>query len=120
MEANIEQLFIESETVEHDDEFLGSVIDEYDAEKIQRRIEAQAQKRAQKSIKRNKKELERLKKHAGECLIRNNFTGYSYAIKKLREFYRQPYNDELIRAMWNSSREAMLDIAHKAAKLEQK
>ncbi|QHJ74043.1 hypothetical protein Lazarus_107 [Acinetobacter phage vB_AbaM_Lazarus] len=120
MEANIEQLFIESETVEHDDEFLGSVIDEYDVEKIQRRIEAQAQKRAQKLIKHNKKELERLKKHAGECLITNNFTGYSYAIKKLRKFYRQPYNDELILAMWNSSREAMLDIAHKAAKLEQK
>ncbi|UNI74543.1 hypothetical protein ABNavy4_105 [Acinetobacter phage AB-Navy4] len=55
MEANIEQLFIESETVERDDEFLDSVIDEYDAEKIQRRIEAQAQKRAQKLIKRNKR-----------------------------------------------------------------
>ncbi|EQA7786751.1 DUF2654 domain-containing protein [Acinetobacter baumannii] len=113
MEANIEHQFIESENRHVEDEELHT---EFDAERIQRKLENDAKRKADKLIKKNKRELERLKKHAGECLITNNFDGYSYAIKKLRKFYRQPYNDELIKLMWNSSREAMLDIAHNAAK----
>ncbi len=117
METNIEQKFIEAESQwEHEveeyleDESNGGLADEFDAEEYQRKIELDARKQADKLIKANKRELDRLKTHAGKCLEENNFEGYSYAIKKLRKFYRQPYNDDLIKSMWNSSRGALFDI----------
>lgn len=88
---------------------------ETEEEEIQRRLEERAGKQANRLIRKNKRELDRLKKHAGNCLITNNKAGYCYALKKLRDFYRQPYNEELIEAMWNSSRKAALDIAAKHA-----
>lgn len=96
-----------------------SLLDDEQGEVIQERIESSARNRADKLIRKNKRELDRLKKHAGECLLEDNFQGYSYAIKKLRDFYRQPYTDELILQMWNSSVDAMIDIAkNHAAKLK--
>lgn len=85
----------------------------FNAEAIQDRIEAEAMKKAQKLIRKNKREITRLKKHAGECVLNGNYFGYQYAVKKLRDFYRQPYTDELVLQMWNSTRQAVIDIASK-------
>lgn len=87
-----------------------SILDDEDGEIIQKRIESSARNRADKLIRKNKRELDRLKKHAAECLYDGNFDGYSYAIRKLRDFYRQPYTDELIVQMWNSSNAAIVDL----------
>lgn len=85
----------------------------FNTEAIQSRIEAEAMKKALKLIKKNKREIARLKNHAGECVMTGNYFGYQYAVKKLRDFYRQPYTDELILQMWNSTRQAVVDIASK-------
>ncbi|AZU98671.1 hypothetical protein ABNavy71_106 [Acinetobacter phage AB-Navy71] len=113
MQANIEHLFTESESRTEELEEIDAT---FDTQAIQSRIEAQARQKAEKLIKKNKRELDRLKRHAAECLEKNNKTGYIYAIKKLRDFYRQPYTDELVESMWKSSRQALFDIAHAASK----
>lgn len=121
LEKNIEQKLIEAEAVEEqlaeDDECI-SVEDEidyqFDATAIQERMMADARKKADKILRKNKREIARLKKHAGECLIKNNYYGYQYAIKKLRDYYKQPYNEELIKSMWNTSRQSLLDIIEQA------
>lgn len=106
---NIEQRFIESN--EDDQELeLNTLEQQFDAEHIQEQLMTQANKRAQKILRKNKREINRLKNHAGKCLLENNFYGYSYAIKKLRDFYKQPYNDELIKTMWDTSRQALLKM----------
>lgn len=121
MQGNIEHQLIENESVDDQSiDVLDSIDGTFDATVIQDRIEAQARRKADKILKKNKREIERLKKHAGECLIKNEKFGYCYAIKKLRDIYKQPYTEELIDSMWNSSRAALLDIAHHAAKQEQK
>lgn len=76
----------------------------------QNSVQEEARKRAKKLLEKNKREIKRLKTHAANCLIEGNKTGYKYAIKKLRDFYKQPYTEELIDAMWISSYNATRDI----------
>lgn len=76
----------------------------------QNSVQEEARKRAKKLLEKNKREIKRLKTHAANCLIEGNKTGYKYAIKKLRDFYKQPYTEELIDAMWVSSYNATRDI----------
>ena len=117
MNLNIEHDLIEAESTGFDipDDYEDEItVKNYDDHEIERRLMQDAKKRADKLIKKNKTELKRLKTHAGECLLNGNFAGYSYAIKKLRKFYKQPYNDDLIKSMWTSSRGAIVDVAVKA------
>lgn len=112
---NIEHQLVEAEHRDESISELESIDYAFDAEEIQRRIEADAKRKADKILKKNKREIERLKKHAGECLIKGEKFGYCYAIKKLRTFYKQPYTEELIEQMWNSSSGALADIIKKSA-----
>lgn len=119
MQSNIEHKLIEAESL-HDEsiDVLDSIDGTFDAQLIQDRIEKQARKKAEKILKKNKREIDRLKKHAENCLISGNKDGYCYAIKKLRDFYKQPYTNELVDSMWRSSRAAMFDIVkHASSKL---
>lgn len=119
---NKEHAFVEAELRKIGDNLADEISKEesiennFNASQIQEKMMQQASKQAQKILKKNKREIERLKKHAGECLIKNEYFGYSYAIKKLRDFYKQPYNEDLIKSMWNSSRQAMLDIVEQNKK----
>lgn len=119
---NKEHAFVEAELRKVGDNLADEISKEesiennFNASQIQEKMMQQATKQAQKILKKNKREIERLKKHAGECLIKNEYFGYSYAIKKLRDFYKQPYNEDLIKSMWNSSRQAMLDIVEQNKK----
>lgn len=91
-----------------------SVEDKFNSEEIQDKLMLDAQKKADKLIRKNKRELKRLKAHAGECVINNNYDGYAYAIKKLRKFYKQPCNDDVISIMWKTTREQMFNIINNA------
>lgn len=119
---NKEHAFVEAELRKVGDNLADEISKEesiennFNASQIQEKMMQQATKQAQKILKKNKREIERLKKHAGECLIKNEYFGYSYAIKKLRDFYKQPYNEDLIKSMWNSSRQTMLDIVEQNKK----
>lgn len=104
----------EHEFIEADEQSRAEELFDPDITRMQNRIEAKAKAKAEKFLKKNRREIARLKKHAGECLLKNEKFGYCYAIKKLRDFYKQPYTEELIEQMWNSSRAAMFDIAAKA------
>lgn len=118
MNANIEHDLIVAEgtgaELAEETDVVESLADQFDAEKMHDRMMAEATKQAQKRLKTNRRELERLKKHAEKCLIENNFVGYSYAIKKLRDIYKQPYTEELVRSMWNTSRQALFDLVKEA------
>jgi len=121
MQANIEHQLVEAEAIQAilteeqaEDEGQSSLLDHYDAEKMHDKMMSMATQKAQRVLKRNGREIKRLKNHAGKCLMENRFDGYAYAIKKLRDIYKQPYNDELIRTMWNTSRQSLLDIVQTA------
>ena len=115
MNYNTEHDLIEAEAVgaeiaESDEDFRETLLEAVNAEAMQEKMLVDAKKRANKILRKNKGEIKRLKNHAGECLIMNNFEGYSYAIKKLRGIYKQPYTQDLIKSMWNTSRQSLLDI----------
>ncbi|AFL47476.1 hypothetical protein ZZ1p0116 [Acinetobacter phage ZZ1] len=118
---NIEQQLIEAEGRETDEDETLSIDDllenKFDTDEIQRRIEREAGQQAEKSLRKNKREIERLKNHAQKCLLTDNFEGYGYAINKLREFYRRPKasRTELI-VMYDDSRQTLFNIVKIAQK----
>lgn len=79
-------------------------------QKLMEAAEEQAIARANKIVRKNRRELERLKAHAGDAVLDNNFLAYKYAIEKLRTILKQPFNDEIILTCWNTSRKSVWDI----------
>lgn len=77
--------------------------------------ERQAQVKANKIYRKNRRELERLNKHAQEAVLENNFPAYKYAIEKSRDILRQPYTDEIILTGWQTSRKIIWDIINDQA-----
>lgn len=84
-------------------------------QEIQKKNEAEARKKSEKILKKNRFELNRLYAHAQEAAIQNNFKAYEYAIKKSRDILRQPYNDKLIKIQWVTTRQAIEDIINGAS-----
>ncbi|UIW11419.1 MAG: hypothetical protein [Enterobacter phage ENC7] len=74
------------------------------------RIEQEALRKAQKFMRKNKAELKRLHKHAENALFEGNEEQYVYAIKKMRDMLKQPYNDELIKTMWITSNQQLKNL----------
>lgn len=115
--VNVEQQLIEAESVgaeAPEDEGDETLADKFNAEDLHDAMMAEATRQAEKSLKKNKNEISRLKTHAENCLFEGNFEGYSYAIKKLRDYYKQPYTEELVKTMWATSRQALFDMVAKA------
>lgn len=79
-------------------------------QKLMEAAEEQAIARANKVVRKNRRELERLRAHAGVAVLDNNFPAYKYAIEKLRTILKQPFNDEIILTCWNTSRKTVWDI----------
>lgn len=74
-------------------------------------FKAIADKRAKKILKKNKREIDRLKKHAENCLYNLNRDGYIYAIGKIREIIRKPMNEEALGALYDTSVERIIELA---------
>lgn len=79
-------------------------------EEAQRHAMSQARMQADKIVKKNSRELERLNIHAQKSVLDNNFEAYKYAIEKSRKILRQPFNDELIRVQWETTRRQIWEI----------
>ena len=79
-------------------------------QKLMEAAEEQAIARANKVVRKNRRELERLRAHAGDAVLDTNFPAYKYAIEKLRTILKQPFNDEIILTCWNTSRKSVWDI----------
>lgn len=77
--------------------------------------ENQANARAQKIYRKNKREIDRLNKHAAGAVLENNFPAYEYAIKKVRTILRQPYTDYLIQTGWQTTRAQVWEIINAKA-----
>ncbi|AUR85830.1 coil containing protein [Vibrio phage 1.081.O._10N.286.52.C2] len=72
--------------------------------------DAMVKKEANRRIKKNQREITRLRKHAEECLISNNKAGYIYAIGKLRAFTGQSVAEDVLEVLWTTSREQVMSI----------
>ncbi|ARB05843.1 hypothetical protein fHeYen901_70 [Yersinia phage fHe-Yen9-01] len=79
-------------------------------DQAQTEVEIQAKAKANKFLKKNKREIARLQQVAYDSVLDNNFAAYSYSLKKLRDFYKQPYNDELIATQWATTRKSVWDL----------
>lgn len=71
---------------------------------IEEKNRIDAQRKANKILSKNSRELNRLYKHAQDAAITGNFDAYAYAIKKSRDILKQPYTDELIETLWETTR----------------
>ncbi|QPI13787.1 hypothetical protein MYO4S_00031 [Serratia phage 4S] len=69
-----------------------------------------AKAQADKFVRKNRKEIRRLKAHAEKALLTNDFEAYKYAISKLRTMLRQKTTDELVKALWDSNRQVLFNI----------
>ena len=73
MQANIEHQLVEAEAIQAiqanlteeqaEDETSSSLLDNYDAEKMHERMMSMANQKAQRVLKRNGREIKRLKRH---------------------------------------------------------
>lgn len=79
-------------------------------------IYGQAKRQAEKFMRKNRREWKRLHERAETALLSGDKDSYAYAIKKMRDMLKQPYNDHLIDSMWISSRKTLEDIFLKANK----
>lgn len=77
---------------------------------MQKKNEAEAAQQAERVLKKNRTELNRLYAHAQQAAVDNNFPAYEYAIKKSRDILRQPYTDRLIEVQWASTQAAIKGI----------
>lgn len=73
-------------------------------------VKKEAEKRANKIVKKHRKEIARLMTLAEKAIIEDNKDSYIYAIAKLRRIYKQPYNSELLDAMWTSTRNTIISM----------
>ena len=84
------------------------VVNEVD--KVQAELEAKAAQKAEKILRKNSREIARLKRWAEQAIIDDNRDAYIYAIGKLRDIYKQPHTPELLSAMWVSTRQTVLNM----------
>lgn len=77
---------------------------------IEARNEQLALSRSGSILRKTHREIERLNKHAQGAVLENNYEAYAYAIRKLRGIYRQPHNDELILAGWQTTRKQVWEL----------
>ncbi|QBX32731.1 hypothetical protein Asfd1_105 [Aeromonas phage Asfd_1] len=105
------------QTVDYDvdlSEGTTELSDQYDLEmmELQERLQEQAEKQAAKHLKKNGRELKRLKKHAERALFANNREQYKYAINKLRVLYKQKsLPSDVMDVMFDTSRAQIVDMA---------
>ena len=89
-------------------------------EEAQKRLEEanakEATAQADAILKKNKREIKRLNLHAQGAVLENNYPVYEYAIKKLRKIYRQPYTDDMIAMMWETTRQQIWNIINAGTK----
>lgn len=85
-------------------------------------VEAQAkererlvQKQADKYMRKHRREIRRLEKHAEKTLLEGNKEGYIYAIGKLRTLIGKDVSRDVLESLWKTSREQVLTIAHSYA-----
>ncbi|QDH49153.1 hypothetical protein PHYNN_115 [Pantoea phage Phynn] len=77
-------------------------------------VYAQAQRKADQFMRKNRREWKRLNNRASDALLSGDKEAYSYAIRKMRDMMKQPYNEKLIESMWVSSRAAVIDMIRSA------
>lgn len=75
------------------------------------KVSAQARYMAERHMKKYKKEIDRLKQHAEDCLITNNKDGYIYAIDKLRQLtFKKKLDYKTMESLYITSKEKVDEI----------
>lgn len=105
---------IENQVDQAESQNDGTLLDLYNSDDMKTAMYDKAKEQAESHIKKHQKEIDRLNTHVENCLFDDNFAGYSYGIKKLRDIYKQPYNDELIVKLWDFSRNELVKLIAKA------
>lgn len=79
-------------------------------------FEAQAKTKAQKILRKNRHELQRLQKHAENCLFDLNKDGYVYSIGKIRKIIRQEIPVSMLESLYETSVQRIIELAKDAIK----
>lgn len=84
--------------------------------KHEEEVYQEALRRANKHIRKHKREIKRLQLHAEKCVYENNYVGYEYAIRKLRKIYKRKVSNDDIKVLWDTTRSTLFDLVKKATK----
>lgn len=82
---------------------------------LEKRNEQRAIKEASKILRKNKREIARLKTHMEKCIYTNNFVGYEYAVLKLRKIYKIKGSGNDIKVLFNTTRSTLLNLVKENA-----
>lgn len=85
-----------------------------DVEKYEKGLQEEAQKRADKILKKHKREISRLKGLYEESLLSGNKEQFIYALGKLRGIYKQSTERGVLEYCYETSRKAMFKIIEEA------
>lgn len=84
---------------------------EEETQRLQEKIKQDANKKAEKILRKNKREIKRLKEHGQLALVSGNIDQYVYAIEKLRRIYKQaPLGQAGLELMYRTSREKLFEM----------
>lgn len=87
----------------------------------QQAIKTESERRSALYFKKNKKEIDRLKKHASDSLITNNKDGYIYSIRKLRKItFQKPLSDDVLKSLFITSKEKVDELIRTELEKENK
>lgn len=83
--------------------------------KHEEQVYQEALRRADKHIRKHKREIKRLQLHAEKCVYENNYVGYEYSIRKLRKIYKRKVSGHDIKVLWETTRSTLFDLVRKAS-----
>lgn len=81
-------------------------------EETQQKIKEQAEKKANKILRKNRHEVRRLKDLYGKSLIEGNKEQFMYVLEKLRRLCKQPVSNDILEYCWKTSSEAISEVVN--------
>lgn len=83
---------------------------EESATNVDQNVIAEGERKAAKIVRKHRREIRRLQQVAEKAIIEGNRESYVYAIGKLRDIYRQPYNEGMLHVMYETTRQTVLSM----------
>ncbi|CAL9973971.1 hypothetical protein VPHD479_0176 [Vibrio phage D479] len=84
-------------------------VEEY-AQQMQAERAAMVEKQTNRYMRKNAREIKRLRAHAEKCLLDENKEGYIYAVGKLRKIIGKEVSRDVLETMYETSLEEVVKI----------
>lgn len=114
LKLNIEEAKVDTPEIESEYDALKKKLQENGIDTDP--FEEEAKKRADKILKKNRRELKRLQNHAYKCLMELNKEGYIYSIGKFRTIIKKPADRKTLEMLYETSVASVIELVKDAIK----